>query len=103
MSAQPDLSTLPQRMRYAADVLGEASNRDFDGDSPAYTWHPDVLRSRADKWEAEDANRAVLVEELAQDLKEHYFDRNLAGSDDVYWRQRAGRLIESGWRKGDPA
>lgn len=119
MTDQPDLSTLPQRMRYADAVLGEARDRyhaDHRKDNagwPATSWDGTGLRAYAEKWEAEDravAERDAQVEQLAREM----FDANRPEHgrqqwDDPYevvqgaYMAIARDLVESGWRKGDPA
>jgi hypothetical protein len=91
---QPDLSTLPARRRYAAEVLGEASGRCPDD---ANWWSPYSLCRFADKWEAEDrekADREALVEELVRDV-----------SNSQWWQPKcmARTLIDNGWTKAADA
>lgn len=116
--SEPDLSTLPQRMRYAADVVAEAQKRYADRPGDTAPWSAKHLRQFAVKWEAEDrevAEREDLVKELLKDLCEammpgcgsflsDYIADNTDGSyvDDTLDRVARG-LIESGWHKGDPA
>lgn len=106
MSGTPDLSTLPQRMRYAAQVIGEANDRLHYGtieDLP-----PPVLRSLADEWEAEDraaAEHEALVEELVQEIVQAVVPGlninlvNLATTGDMELHNVARKLIENGWTK----
>lgn len=110
MSHQPDLTTLPQRMLWAADVLAEANER--------YNLHPDApcsaswLRNEARHVEDEDkeaAEKDALVEDLARELfnaqSARYPNRNElkawdeAGTcrDDSMGLARA--LIDNGWTK----
>lgn len=110
MTEQPDLSTLPQRMRYAADVLGEADERY----GSKHSWSPDGLEIYASKWEDQDCEAAELdtqIEELARKIYHVGFvvgmhNHRLAFEDysgKEAIQRTAKRLIESGWRKGDPA
>jgi hypothetical protein len=110
MSEQPDLSTLPKRMRYAARVLEEATERELrENVFEERKWSAERLLDRAGEFNKADyAKRQKLVEELACELwglppgaamgwskaKESY--QEVA-------RSAARKLIESGWRKGDPA
>lgn len=91
---QPDLSTLPKRMRYAADVMDEAKTRldaergnrdDFFGSE----WHSYALRRRAQIWED-----AGPVDELTRKLAELGSPAATGG-----YAQVARKLIESGWHK----
>jgi hypothetical protein len=102
MPETPDLSTLPKRMRYAASVLEESAQRSGVKYDIEYT--PALLRADAAVFENEDreaaehaAERAALASELARELVLHLQDlrRN------PQWV--ALTLIESGWRKADPA
>jgi hypothetical protein len=101
MTEQPDLSTLPQRMRYAAAVMREATKRLdmemlYPFSSPP-TWAAWALERRADIWEkANSVEREALVEELAQQLME--LDANATIFVKGY-SSSARKLIESGWRK----
>jgi hypothetical protein len=102
MSDQPDLSTLPARMRYTVNhVLQEVFDKDRNlSDKYGMALMCDLLDA-ASNWSQE----AERVEELARDLQSTYFDLNLDcdASTEEYWRKRARKLIESGWCKGDPA
>lgn len=109
MSEQSDhLSTLPQRMRWAAQVLREADKRY----GAAFAWKPYALEVTADRWEAEDhkgAERDGLEKELLKDLCEALVPGlgsfiSAAGSstyaDEILDRTVRG-LLDSGWRKGE--
>lgn len=106
MSA-PDLSTLAARMRFAATVIDEVNTRYELG---AYLpWSPAALRERADVLEAEDregAKHEARVEELARDLFLADFGSGWEEEGTEHLkrprRETARKLIESGWRKGDP-
>lgn len=110
MTDTPDLSTLPKRMRMAADVMDEAKKRldiEVYGESQGERaeWHSDALRKRADIWERADGD-PVEVEKLAADVRRAHGDYLVAGNPDVVHLASlkiAHKLIESGWRKGDPA
>jgi hypothetical protein len=88
MSEHPDLSTLAQRMRYAADVIAEYTTacRSLHAGTQ-FAAHN--LRLAADRYE-QDQIRAIA--DLAQSLYE------------LGWRKvttdQAKILVESGWRKG---
>lgn len=107
--SEPDLSTLPKRMRYAADVLKEARkahhSRPENGNSDwaAYAWDPTNLCYHADNWESEDseaADRDAQIEELAQAMYQQIYS---VSRFQFPWFQTVARnLVESGWRKGDP-
>jgi phage terminase large subunit GpA-like protein len=92
---QPDLSTLPNRMRYAATVIDEADNRYGTHESG---WDSGGLRQLADMWENDDrqaeAERSALADELATELYEAGWVK-VSSAHVIH-------LIESGWRKGDP-
>ena len=89
MSNKPDLSTLPERMRYAADVIDE-----YIAASPVL--HPGEkfssgnLRIAADRLHE---RRDRQVWQLAAILRE----ARIRGDYEDYARQ----LIEAGWHKGD--
>ncbi|MBB3752432.1 hypothetical protein FHT44_004944 [Mycolicibacterium sp. BK634] len=110
-----DLSTLPERMRFAAAVLDEAraefrrrgdsqANPDWDG----LAWNKADLCTLASRWE--DADQA-LVEELAMDLQAAlvvsvgaYPWAKIEASPDHHWvmdarRKEAQALVDAGWTK----
>lgn len=109
---EPDLSTLPQRMRYAAEVLESASQR-LTAEYPDRLgyWYPNDLRIKAHDWEAKDraaAERDTEVEELAKLLYTSIY--NGPPGDTPPWNSRsnmtksayqrqARKLIDAGWRK----
>jgi hypothetical protein len=99
MTEQPDLSTLPARMRYAADVLREADERY----ASKHSWSPDGLEIIADTWEDQDratTERAAWIRELANTI---YRAAGWSGNGPHEPHlEAARRLIESGWRKGEP-
>jgi hypothetical protein len=93
----PELSTLPQRMREAADVIDEAA-AEFHGRPEnmnsgwlAHNWTAKDLRTYADDWEAADRQAEALTDELARDLYGAGW-RKVCRSD-------VRQLIESGWTK----
>jgi hypothetical protein len=103
MSEAPDLSTLPQRMRYAATVLEEAHERNgTTGD-----WCSRNLIIAAAKWECEERQaHERLVEELAREMFVAGGDRDCPTRERLEQRgymSPARKLIESGWRKGADA
>jgi hypothetical protein len=104
--SEPNLSTLPERMRYAAEVLEEvtsrARRRNVIGDLSV--WSTEDLWAFADEWETWDEENAKPVEELAQ------FIHEAPGGSCCNWdelteewqtvmRGYARKLIESGWHK----
>lgn len=91
----PDLSTLPKRMRYAAIVLEEASQK--HGTDLVNTWAPAGLRSMADEFDAKDRAKAELITTIA-----NAYEPYIAGVRSIASHVADG-LIESGWRKGDPS
>ena len=102
-----DLDQLPERMRYAAEVLSEATVRSgplAGADSIAHAvWAPSQLCVMADRWQAEDAAalaRASLVEQLAQEMDAAF---NPESAPDPYrhgnFRVAAAQLIAAGWSK----
>ena len=122
MSEQPDLSTLPKRMRYAATVLAEADARYARYTrkqmvDDCFGWDSQSLQSVADEWEAQDrevAEHKTLIENLAREMfteqgrlypkHENFklpFDEAGAGSQSNC-RRLAAALIDAGWRKVDP-
>lgn len=54
MSAHPDLSTLPRRMRYAATILREAAAREsaIAGEHQLAVYSADHLEWMADRWDS---------------------------------------------------
>ena len=102
MSSRSDLSTLPQRMRYAAEVLAEAEVR-YSQVAHELGWDITGIRSVADKFESEDRaddEHTALIEELAKELS---CAESVVLPERGFNYAKARRLIESGWRKGDPA
>lgn len=101
--------SLPQRMREAAKVLREVSAR--EGCAAEYSWPPNLIEVRADRWEVEDdaaAEREAMAEELAHSLliiqAQRYPDRGdlldlncTKARDDA--RNLARKLIAAGWTK----
>lgn len=96
-SSLPDLSTLPQRMRYAAAVLREVDVRynSLTGAVPHENiWCAETLEAHADRWEAQEQQHEELIDELAKDLS------NYTGG----WshREAARSLINNaGWTKAE--
>lgn len=114
MSAQPDLSTLPQRMMYAADVVAAANDR-YRNENPRAGFSanepmsPSSMRYLANQWAREDRERADMAEEIEQLAEELLKAQRLAypGREDLHTSSKAAEnarilaahLIESGWRK----
>jgi hypothetical protein len=107
MTEQPDLSTLPKRMRYAAEVLREVNKR--EGMHSDFSWANCGLRALADRWESEDATAAerdALVEELAKGMALAVWNGIDHWADDyvkALYLSCARFVVESGWRKGGSA
>lgn len=108
----PDLSTLPQRMRFAADVMDQAKTRLeqelYGALYPAHgasEWNSEALRERADIWEAQDRDAAEKAarESLIRELSWAFYEteRWSGGAPHQKHRNAARKLVESGWRKGD--
>jgi hypothetical protein len=101
---------LADEMRRAADVIEKFNRRTINERSvPLYSddyyWRPSELRREAEHVEAEgreEAERGVLVEELAQVIFEGVAPCLLwpggASNPDTY-RQFARSAIEAGWHK----
>lgn len=104
MTEQPDLSTLPKRMRYAASVLEEATDWCNENQPGTNTvWNAYLLFKNADVREAEDreaAERKHIVEELAQELRDSSAKAPIRRTEE--YRELAQHLVESGWRKEQP-
>lgn len=107
MTEQPDLSTLPKRMRYAATVLAEANERlnelNILGKQTGYLWGSSSLIKEAGLWEESDraaADHDTQIDELARQI--HAYDlpprTGFFEVRDMY-RAIARSLIESGWHK----
>lgn len=99
--SEPDLSTLPQRMRYAAEVLSEADQRygKLRMEDECFGWDAQSLHAVAQDWQDEDRRRGAMVNELAADL-------TLAAGPTIMVNipfYIASKLVKMGWRKGDPA
>lgn len=113
-NVMPDLSTLPKRIRYAAGVLIEVRdhaldlhrNDDFD---TRYSWDvgssllkcADVWEQHADRLKIESDARRKMIEQLADEMKSDYESMSLNIIIDDWWPNRARKLIDRGWRKGD--
>lgn len=101
MTDQPDLSTLPQRMRWAAGVLEEANAR--YGHPPDCRWFPSSLRAEAEAVEDEDkevAEREGLAQELyraGQGCHEALSQADKGVAD--WYRKIAQKLLADGWTK----
>lgn len=98
--SDPDLSTLPKRMRYAADVMDEYISATSLHSGNPFAAHN--LRVAADRLET---RREAKVEELARELCAGFHHASELPNNPVladYYRRVAGELIESGWRKEDP-
>lgn len=96
------MSTLPQRMREAADTLEEWSARQGYGSPAGIEWNAKDLRTEAEHLEAE----LDQVEKLAIDLRAARLDHSVLngwdGADEgakVIYRQQAAKLLEQGWIK----
>lgn len=110
MSQQPDLTTLPERMRYAASVINAVNRRASDlQQMPPIDreWNSSSLHRWADAWEVEDdvpvgelAEELLKAQRLAYPAREDLHTNSKAGENA---RILAAHLIESGWRKGGPA
>lgn len=112
MSETPDLSTLPKRMRYAADVLQDVLNHHgvishFD---LVNFWSPGSWRYYAASFEAEEkaaAEHEQQVEQLAKTMCDGVAERvsTFAWGDDrnrwnrEIYRQAARAAIAAGWTK----
>lgn len=94
MSDEPDLSTLPARMRFAATIIEEAAQeyyrREPNGNWIARNWRSTDLKSFAEQWENED-RAGEVVKELAHVLREAH----IRGDYEYF----AEQLVASGWRK----
>lgn len=93
---------LSQRMLEAADTITELNARYQYG--PEYSgWGPAALRKEAPHVEAEErdaAEREAQVQALEHDLR----GLTISGlSRGEAFTVCARKLVESGWRKGDPA
>lgn len=101
----PDLSTLPQRMRYAAEAMREAEAR--NAHPPISGWSPWWLEARSRDWEIEDRETAERdsgqVEKLARELHGINWSwgefEGLSHAVQVAYRANAQRLLDAGWRK----
>jgi hypothetical protein len=98
---QPDLSTLPKRMWFAADVLREVINRiALEGASGPVAFASVDLRCLANRWEAEERKAGELesqVVELAAEIK-------FLSADTIDFAELGRKLVQSGWRKdGEPS
>lgn len=99
--SEPDLSTLPQRMRYAAEVRDEANARigDWDGKRFGGSW-----LTYADMWEAQDradsekvAQSHALAEELWEAFLVDYHTDSITEKLKILGICR--RLVDDGWKK----
>ncbi|SRX93597.1 hypothetical protein MSP7336_01836 [Mycobacterium shimoidei] len=92
--------TLPPRMREAAKVIEEATERRDKGMLYDDAWTPGQLLYWASRWEADER----LVDELAREMFNALYPQYATESyrPTGAWFSAAQRLIESGWRKGDP-
>jgi hypothetical protein len=107
--SRPDLSTLPARMRYAAQVLEEASER-YYGKKTFHGWAADGLRNVAAIFD--DQDRAAKeseqqVEELAKTMFDgvanhvstfEWGDYQNRWNRDIY-RHAARAALDAGWTK----
>lgn len=106
-----DLSTLPKRIQFAADVMSEVITRCAElKEGRATTFSPDKLRAIADEWQRSE-ERAAFTEELARALYAGHqaflpnrkniqvpFDE-APESIQRHTRALASHAIESGWRR----
>lgn len=99
----PDLSTLPARMYYAAEVLKEASHyyhslpENRHSNWTGQLWSSSQLRNLADDWEAEEeaaAEQRRMVELLVADMCKYGKYLTLQNRIDC-----ARDLIAAGWTK----
>lgn len=99
----PDLDTLPQRMRYAAEILTEVIQRDVSyGAFGARSYTPAGLREAADRWENTDTEAEELAQVLCPTIYPDAAPFNEQSiSTQRLWLKRARQLIDSGWRKDD--
>lgn len=116
MPETPDLTTLPQRVRYASGVLQELRQKDAEFDAIYWdlSWRgigaQGLLCCAAKRIEDEDravAERQKWAGELARDIaKARGIDADWPYLDALTQREcleQADRLLVSGWRKGgDP-
>jgi hypothetical protein len=104
----PDLSTLAQRMRFAATVLIETNLRYRHHEE--VPWRASELNREARHVEDEDqetAEREAWTEELARTIANKHFEacgslqrwNDLPGSSRSVYRGIAKHLIGSGWTK----
>lgn len=100
MSEQPDLSTLPKRMRYAANVLEEAAGRaDSEGIVRAASPGPVDLRKFADVWESADLSLLPdRMREAADVLDEVNELERRFGTDRASWTPSQLRNRAADWR-----
>lgn len=101
MTDQPDLSTLPQRMRYASTVIEEAAReyhrRDPQGGWLARNWRSTDLVSYADLWERVDREADLRkLDELGGIIAEHFRALGVSGYN-VAARGAARKAIDAGW------
>ncbi|OQW34557.1 MAG: hypothetical protein A4E20_11090 [Nitrospira sp. SG-bin2] len=96
----PDLSTLPNRMRYAAKVVSEAQKRYSPGTTGACTqaWsHNDLVRSAA-AWEKEDAEKVEVLAKLLSEAPQCiYVWEVLNEVERQKLRDYAKKMINLGW------
>lgn len=102
MDDTPDLSTLPQRMRYASQVMEEAAeeyHRRYDAWLFPH-WQARHLPQFADQWEAEDRHEAderqAQIDSLAEIIEDRF--RYHTASAAITARGAARKAIEVGWR-----
>lgn len=99
-----DLSTLPQRMRYAAEILREADERY----GARYSWNPDGIEIVAESWEEQDraaAEHGAQVAELAADMfaanrkeRGRRADAPWSSVCDIYLAIARTLIDDHGWR-----
>lgn len=98
--SEPDLSTLPARMRYAAGVLEDAAARYWGYPSPDFSWAPAGLRNLAVIFDDQDratVEREQMAADLIRDLQAVESPNfGLAEYIDI-----ATHLVDAGWTKAD--
>jgi len=96
--------SLAEEMIAAAPVLERANER--CGFPPGTPWKSDSLVREAEAVRSQDEEREADIEGLAREmcaLTEQDWDAPWMGNGRKIYRDVARGLIESGWRKGEPA
>ena len=98
-------ATLAEKMRFAADVLEEASKRYNVAHPASGSWTAQFLRKEARHVEDEDqetAEREAMVEELAKQIARLFGGTNFSNFSaemQQAYRRHARALIDAGWTK----